>query len=167
MSQPERLFPYAPHKDLFGSRYLPEIPNPKQQHKHIPNPHGVKKTRFLPGRSNPCESNEQEGKKSPPKSEWNSPGIFRWRSHVRRDESLHGLLGNGGARQDFGNDLIGGEAFQVSVRLEQHAMAEDRSSGGLDVIGNQEVTTLNCSNRFGNQHQGDRRAGTGPQTNRG
>src|SRR3981189_2092358 len=90
MSETERFFPYAVHLKLFGARHVPEIPGPKQPHKHIPNPHGIKKTRFLPGGSNPRQSYEQKEKKSPPKSEWNSPGIFRLRRHVRRDESLHG-----------------------------------------------------------------------------
>src|SRR6267154_221479 len=90
MSETERLFPYAPDLKLFGAGHLPEVPGPKQQHKHIPNPHGIKKARFLPGGSNPRQSYEQKEKKSPPESERNSRGIFRRRRHVRRNKSLHG-----------------------------------------------------------------------------
>src|ERR1700674_2199978 len=74
------------------------------------------------------------------------------------------LLGNGSARQDFGDDLIGCNAFEVRLRLEQHAMAQNRRRGGLYVVGNQEVSALDRSDGFGYQQHRDGRAGAGSQT---
>ena len=58
------------------------------------------------------------------------------------------LLRNGRARQNFRNDLIGRDAFEIGFRLEQHAMAKNGSSGGLHVIGNQKIAPSIAATAF-------------------
>src|SRR5712672_3342596 len=77
------------------------------------------------------------------------------------------LLRNRSARQDFGNDLIRRDAFEVGLGLEQHAMAKNRRSCGFYIVGNHEIAAFNRGDGFSHQHQGDGRAWTRSQTDRG
>ena len=49
-------------------------------------------------------------------------------------------LGHAHVAQDFGHAIVGGHAFNLSVRLQAHAVAQNRWRQRLHVVGNDEVT---------------------------
>src|SRR5437870_2557557 len=89
------------------------------------------------------------------------------RAGSRRSGTRVLLVGHFDRSQYFGDDLVGGDSFQVRLRFEEQPVAQHRGCGGLDVVRNDEVAPVHGCGGLGHKQETDGGARARPKTQRG
>src|SRR5271156_6464167 len=67
----------------------------------------------------------------------------------------------------LGDDLVGGQAFEVGFGLEEEAMAKDREGGGFNVVGQEVIAAIHASESAGYKEEADDGAGAAAKSDGG
>src|SRR5215475_3310091 len=60
-------------------------------------------------------------------------------------------------RNHIGQHAVRIEAFELRLRLENHAMAQHRRHGAFDIIRNEKIAAVECGHSLRHKHHAERR----------
>ena len=158
-SQRQWLAPHTPGAQLRRGRQAQQIGQPHGTCQRIPQKHDRDKPGKPPCRHDPDQAKEKNEEESRSESEGQTPARVRrsvdlqWRKGVQRVR-----CGDFNGSDDLLDHLIRGETFEVSFRLEQDPVPQNREGRALDVIRQHIVAAVHAGGRARDEQQADGRA---------